>query len=77
MMKGVSPGSHFVGSLNLLFVDPILQVLPKNNLSSASYVYDIFNGSPLCFIREALKKDEFQLGNCPKRWEGVNLKFFF
>ena len=25
---------------------------------------------------EALKK-EFQLGNCPKRWEGVNLKTLF
>ena len=29
-------------------------------------------------VREAFKKNkEFQLGNCPKRWEGVNLKTLF
>ena len=28
-------------------------------------------------LREAFKKKEFQLGNCPKRWEGVNLKTLF
>ena len=38
----------------------------------------------LCYIpvhnitfREAFKKKEYKLGNCPKRWEGVNLKTLF
>ena len=28
-------------------------------------------------VREASKKKEFQLGNCHKRWVGVNLKTLF
>ena len=32
----------------------------------------------LNLLREAFKKNkEFILGNCPKRWEGVNLKTLF
>ena len=54
---------------------------PKN-CTSFSYFKEVSSHVPMGIFqknfREAFKKKkEYKLGNCPKRWEGVNLKTLF
>ena len=57
------------------FVDWVIDL----NLKSLKFNQDIlqYDSFSQNLVREAFKKKEFQFGNCPKRWEGFNLKILF